>query len=251
MAEKRGKARRASSAKPESASAGFDVLWEAPARPSRGPKPSLRIADIVKAGVRIADRDGLQALTMRSVARRLRVTTMALYRYVPGKDALVDLIADHSMREVPEPAGQDWRADIVLWARANLAMVRRHPWMLEVIDTRAVAGPNWTRWLDVGLSTLDGLPLSVSEKMAVLLLVDGHVRAGAQLLVGAKGSPDWAQNFSRILAMAPGDERFPALSSLLEEGGFDEPGLDLEAMLDFGLQRLVDGVEALVVARSG
>jgi AcrR family transcriptional regulator len=230
--------------------AGFDLLWDQGEKPTRGPKREFRLDEIVTTGVAIADRHGLSALTMASVAQRLGVTTMALYRYVPNKGALIDLVADRVMGRPPKPAGASWRVDISAWARANLALVRRHPWFFEIVSTRASVGPNWARWLDAGLQSLAGLPFSASEKMAVLLLVDGHFRAAAQMLVGAKASEEWANNFSRMLHIIVGDPRYPTLAGMVAAGGFDEPGFDLDSMIKFGFERLLDGIEALAETRS-
>ena len=231
--------------------ASFDLLWNEREKATRGPKPGFRLVDIVKAGVDIADRRGLSALTMASVAQQLGVTTMALYRYVPSKDALIDLVADGVMGQPPKSAGASWRADISAWAHASLARVRRHPWLFEIISTRPSAGPNWARWLDAGLRSLASLPFSASENMAVLLLVDGHFRAAAQVMVGAKASKEWANNFSRMLHTVVGDPRYSTLAAMVAAGRFDEPGLDLEGMIEFGFERLLDGIEALAKTRSG
>lgn len=230
--------------------ASFDLLWHEREEPTRGPKPGFRLDEIVKAGIDIADRKGLSALTMASVAQRLGVTTMALYRYVPSKDALVDLAADSVMGRPPKPTESSWRTDISAWARTYLALMRRHRWLFEIISTRASVGPNWARWLDAGLQSLASLPFSASENMAVLLLVDGHIRAAAQMLVSAKASEEWANNFSRLLHTVAGHPRYPTLSAMVTAGRFDEPDFDLESMVEFGFERLLDGIEALAETRS-
>ncbi len=229
--------------------ASFDLLWKRREKHARGPKPAFRLDEIVKAGVAIADQDGLSALTMGSVARRLSITTMALYRYLPSKDALIDLVADSAMGRPPQPAGASWRRNITAWARANLALMRRHPWLFEIISTRASVGPNWARWLDAGLQSMASLPFSASENMAAFLLVDGNLRAAAQMLVGAKASQEWANNFSRMLHMVVDNPCYPTLAAMMAAGRFDEPGFDLESMIEFGFERLLDGIEALAETR--
>lgn len=229
---------------------GFDLLWEGAAAPSRGPKPSLHIDEIVKAAIHIVGAAGLRALNIRSVAEHLRVAPMALYRYFPSKDVLIDVMADFAMRGAPEPLGENWRDDIVAWARANLAMLYRHPWLIEVINTQIAIGPNWAKWLDTGLASLQSLPLSLSEKMAVILAVDGHVRAGAQLQIGAKSSDAWTGSFGRMLERVSGDKRFATLDGLVSSGRFAESGLGLDELLEFGLERLLDGITAYAAARS-
>lgn len=229
--------------------ASFDLLWGTPTPPRRGPKPSFTLDDTIQAGIAIADAEGLGAITMNRVAVKTGVTTMALYRHVPGKSALIDLMADDIMKYPPELSGGDWRADISRWAHANLILIRRHPWLFDVMSTRAAVGPNWARWLDAGLQALAGLPLSASEMLAVLMLVDGHFRASAQVMVGAKATAEWASNFGRMLHRVTGDESYPALTDMVITGRFAEPGLDLDGMFQFGLDRLLDGVEAFVEAR--
>lgn len=231
--------------------ASFDLLWGKEAAPARGPRPSLRRRDVVMAGVAIADSEGLAGVTMSAVAQRLGLTPMALYRYVPNKDALIDLMADAVMRRPPKLAGRRWRADISAWAYANLAMILRHPWLSEIVRTRVSIGPNWTRWLDSGLGALAPLKFSVSEKMAVLLSVDGHFRAAAQIMIGAKATRAWAENFDRMLDAVAEDARYPALSELVARGAFADAGLDLDGMFQFGLDRLLDGVDALARERAG
>src|SRR5688572_640704 len=107
--------------KKASARRGLRLLWHRLDRPSRGPKPTLTLGDIIESAIAVADRDGLTALSMRSVAERLGFTTMSLYRYVPGKGELVEVMRDVALGEPPtaEPA-LDWREQLRRWARANL-----------------------------------------------------------------------------------------------------------------------------------
>lgn len=244
------KKKRRAPARDSSEAASFELLWHGRGPVTRGPKPAFDLGDVVAAGADIADHDGLPALTMAAVAERLGLTPMALYRYVPSKGALVDLVADSVLTRPPRPSRSSWRADIVAWVRAHLALVRRHPWIFDIISTRACAGPNWARWLDAGLQCLEGLPLSASEKLAMLLLVDGHARASAQLMVGAKATAEWASSFGNMLQEAVGNPRYPALAAMLAAGDFEQPSLDLQGMFDFGLERLLDGIEELVRART-
>jgi AcrR family transcriptional regulator len=228
------------------AQARLGVLWHERARSARGPAPTFRLDDVVRAGIDIADRRGLSALTMAAAATRLRVSTMALYRHVPSKDALIDLMADRVMRRPPRLAGSHWRANISTWARGNLTLLRRHPWLIEVISTRSSVGPNWARWLEAGLQAIAPLPLSAVERIAVLLLVDGHCRAAAQLLTGARASTSWAANVARMLQAVAGDSRYPALTAMVLTGQPDGSHFDLDRMIEFGFERLVEGIAALV-----
>jgi AcrR family transcriptional regulator len=225
----------------------FELLWNAPARTKRGTKPQFRLEDTIQAAIKVADASGLAALTMGRIAQQLGVTTMALYRYVPGKVQLVDLMIDAALKEPPKPTGRGWRSEMESWARADLALFLQHRWLFEATSTRASLGPNWVRWLEAAFTALSTTRLSTSEVMAVLLLIDGHVRSSAQIMVGAKASREWADNFARMLeTVSHGDSRYPTFSRLIATGGFSEPGLSLEQMFEFGLQRLLNGVESYV-----
>lgn len=234
----------------EATNVGFDLLWATARKPKRGPRPSISIEATIKASIALADAEGLSAVTMNRVAAVLGVTTMALYRYVPDKTALINLMADTVMNDPPQLEGRNWRDDLLQWAWANIFLVRRHPWLFDIISQSAAVGPNWARWLDAGLFAVRDLPLSTSEMMAVLLLVDGHFRASAQVMVGAKATEAWANNFGRMLQRVAGDAAYPTLSDLIITGRFQEPGLDLDDIFTFGLNRIFDGIEAFVSLRS-
>ena len=81
----------------------LDLLWSAPARPRRGPKPSLSRERIVTAAIALADAEGLASLSMQHLAEQLGCAKMALYRYVPGKAELVALMIDEAIGEPPAP----------------------------------------------------------------------------------------------------------------------------------------------------
>ena len=85
----------------------MELLWGVQKKPSRGPKPSMSVGRIVRAAIEIADAEGLGALSMGRVAEELGFTTMSLYRYVPGKAELIDVMLDSVMGEAvgPEEAG--------------------------------------------------------------------------------------------------------------------------------------------------
>src|ERR1700759_2264183 len=94
----------------------LDLLWGTPARPRRGPKPSLTRERIVTAAIALADAEGLASLSMQHLAEQLGCAKMALYRYVPGKAELVALMIDEAIGEPPSPLesagprGSGWRA---------------------------------------------------------------------------------------------------------------------------------------------
>ena len=227
---------------------GFDLLWGLTDRTGRGPKPALSLPAVISAAIDVVSTEGLNALTMARVASELDVTTMALYRYVPGKDDLIDLMIDAAFGTPPAPGGGDWRTAVEEWSKASLAMFRARPWLLELVMRRAPIGPNWLAWLNALLHALSNAGLTAGEMVAAALLVDGHVRSAAQISLAATGQR--AENFGRVLQTVSSDARFPALARVLMDGGFAPAAEDTQSQFEFGLRRLMDGIDAFVRTRT-
>ncbi|RCV52808.1 TetR/AcrR family transcriptional regulator [Marinitenerispora sediminis] len=235
----------------------MELLWGTREQPSRGPKPRLTVERIVAAAIELADGEGLAALSMRRVARRLGVGTMSLYTYVPGKSELIDLMLDAVAGESPSLSDVpgDWRAKAEAWARAAWARYHRHPWVLQVATSHPVFGPNDVARTESALSALAGVGLTDREVVALLNAVDGYVRGVARASVEAAqveqrtGVADerWLTERAPLLDKLIDPRRFPTLTRFWTSGVYEEPGDDFE----FGLQRLLDGVETLVRSRSG
>jgi AcrR family transcriptional regulator len=224
----------------------LELLWGGRARTGPGPRPVLSLEKTVRGAIDMADADGLEGFTMGRLAARLGVTTMALYRYVPGKEELIDLMIDAARGTPPSADGLGWRAGLAQWARANRAVLLRHPWLLHSITSRVPIGPNWLAWVESALQVLSGAGFTAKETMAVVFLVDGHVRSSAQISLGVTGTGAWAEDFRRVLERVADDERYSALTALAAADGFDEGADDTADAFEFGLERLLDGIGAFV-----
>ncbi|OWA05289.1 TetR family transcriptional regulator [Streptomyces sp. CS113] len=233
----------------------LDLLWDTGRRPSRGPRPGLTLERIVEAAVEVADRDGLGAVSMRRIATELGTGTMSLYRYVPGKGELLDLMLDRVQRPSENPADLGdggWRAALEGLGHATLALYRRHTWLLEVNQSRPILGPAALDGMERVLARIKPMGLTDPELVSVIVMVDGYVVGAARTQVyereaerssGLTDAEFWqAQEPALVKAMSSG--RYPVLSSLSEDAfgtGFDH--------FEFGLQRILDGLEVLVTAR--
>src|SRR6266700_1877830 len=145
----------------------YEVIWMRPERPARGPAPAYSRDQITAAAIKIADADGLDALSMRRVARELGAGTMSLYRYVRNKDDLLELMVDAVLGEtIPEDFARtgDWRADLRALARLMRAGMTCHPWILARPDPLSF-GPNTFRVSETILSCVDGIGLSIDQMM--------------------------------------------------------------------------------------
>jgi AcrR family transcriptional regulator len=222
-----------------------ELLWGQQERPSRGPKPGLTLDGIVRAAIAIADAEGLDALSMQRVAGEFGFTTMSLYRYVPGKSELIDLMIDTAIGDPPDlsviPGG--WRPKLAEWARFTWVFFQQHPWFLPAAMGR-IMGPNQLGWLEQAVAALSGYGLVGQELLEAVLVVNGHVRSMASFAtVQTKAESEaWVAAIGE--ALRSHSDRFPALSAAIADGAF-APNDDDDG-LEFGLQRVLDGVEVLI-----
>ena len=217
-----------------------------------GPKPALSLERIVAAAIELADAGGLAALSMSRLAEKLGFTTMSLYRYVASKDDLLVLVLDATLGLPPQPPDGDWREQCAIWARA-LRDACRHPWALELPISGLPAGPNQLGWFDRGLGGLAGLRLAPGEKASSILLLSTYVRGQTQLVLeltraavaaGAAGTSeaDWGAVVTRLADPA----RYPEVAAVVEAGIFEDDEESVgEDEFDFGLQRILDGIDVL------
>ncbi|MFD1930014.1 TetR/AcrR family transcriptional regulator [Nonomuraea mangrovi] len=227
------------------------LLWGPHPKPSRGPKPALSLDRIARAGAEIADAEGLAAVSMQRVAGLLDVTKMALYRYVPGKAELVALMVEAAIGEAPPLSGpgSGWRERLADWSRRLVTVFQRHPWLLDAMVGPRVPGPRELAWMELAVGALDGSGLTGAERLDAVVLLAGHVRGIAQQAqaAGPAGGPE--AQFSGALGelMQAHAERYPAIAAALtsasRHGGHDQA-------LEFGLQRILDGLGLLIAQRS-
>ncbi|MCU7827001.1 TetR/AcrR family transcriptional regulator [Kitasatospora sp. DSM 101779] len=231
--------------------AGVALLWGEQDRPTRGPKPSLTPGRIAEAAVALADAEGLDAVSMSKVGAEFGVSAMALYRYVPGKAELVELMVESVLAEAPDlsTAGPGWRRQTVEWARCSERVHRAHPWLLAATAMRRqLMGPHQLGWLEAALTALAPTGLTAAQQHRVFVLVAGFVRTHVQQLVDfdEEHSREWGLLTAELLARHA--ERFPALTAALEAGAFAPETADPDAAdsLRFGLDRILDGVQLLI-----
>ena len=231
-------------------------MWQHGRDGAEAARPGLSRARIVAAAVELADADGLGAVSMARVARRLGFTTMSLYRHVQGKEELLELMADAATGEPPrvDPAA-GWRAGLERWSRALVTALLEHPWYLDVQITGPPRTPGRVAWLDRGLQVLAGTGLTETEKAGVILLLNGSAFWEARVIVEIGGTARErgstiereTADYGAALSALVTAERFPALRRALDAGIFEDDADDF----GFGLQLALDGIERLVERRGG
>jgi AcrR family transcriptional regulator len=216
-----------------------------------GPKPALSLPRIMAAAVELGDEGGMAALSMSRLAEKLGFTTMSLYRYVASKDDLLVLCLDATIGAAPDldPASP-WRDQLAAWAGALRGRYQQHTWMLDVPISGLPAGPNQLVWFERALRALSGTALAPAERASTVLLLSTYVRGQVQMVTdlmraatpaAGKDPVDWATVVRRVAD----PDRFPEVAQLVSGGVFDD---DVDAFpdeeFDFGLARILDGVEA-------
>nr|WP_202512700.1 TetR/AcrR family transcriptional regulator C-terminal domain-containing protein [Streptomyces sp. SID3343] len=217
------------------------MIWLRPERTGRGPRPAHSRKAIAAAAVEIADAEGIDAVAMRRVAAALGAGTMSLYNYVPKKEHLFDLMLDEIVGEyrLPDTPSGDPRADLRFVAHEQLALSRRHPWMVELLVKRPSLGPNSLRVTEFFLTALVGTDLDGPAKMEAMSLLSGFVAQFAQwehANAAPAGGETWHADLLRYLSGVAASGDYPQLTAAMAAGG--EPP-DSDAVFARSLDRLL------------
>jgi AcrR family transcriptional regulator len=216
---------------------------------SPGPKPSLSVDQIVRAAVAVADAEGLGPLSMQRVAREVRVTTMALYRYLNSKAELIGLMMETAGGPVPDlgMGTTRWRSRLEEWTRHCSAIYRDHPWFLQAATApQRIMGPNELGWLDAALRALADAGLTAREQHEAFLVLMGHVRSNAEFMALRVHSRSGAPRASAMAKLLRDRDRYPALAAEFAPGAFRHSS---EGGLEFGLKCILNGIESLARKR--
>lgn len=221
-----------------------EFLWGGRTQPTRGPKPALSLDGIADAAIAVADAEGLAAVSMQRVAADLGYTKMSLYRYLPGKAELVALMVERGMGDPPALSPQAWRESLAEWARQLMAAFLRHPWSLAATVGARPLGPRELGWMESALAVLAGLPLTGAERLDAMVVLVGHARALAEQVTS--NNPEAQMSVAMAAVIQQHEERFPHLAAAMGEAA--AAGQQDQAF-DFGVERILDGLAALIDRR--
>ena len=234
---------------------GYDLLWGLDGtRPTR--RTTIDRAQIVRAAIEIADRDGLGAVTMRSVAASLGTAPMSLYRHVPDKDALVSMMVDGAIRssstDVDQATGQGWRQQLRLVAASTWRLCRRHRWFPEASLVRPPITPSGVAGFERALSIFDDCEIAIGTKAQFVGAVYSTVIAAALNATIEESARSRVQMTEEELyaAGAPFVERvvasgeFPRVSAFIVEAEH----LDDETQMHAAVELILDGIAARLAA---
>jgi AcrR family transcriptional regulator len=201
----------------------------------------------LKVAVALADAGGIESLSMRKLARELGVEAMSLYYYVKSKDDILDGMVDTVFGEIDlPPAGVEWKAAMRERAESTRRALARHPWSISLLDSRTRPGAATLRHLDAVIGALLDAGFSIPMAAHAMSLLDSYVRGFAQqeasLALDASGDIGAAtESILEQQHMMAG--AFPHLAEMAHELIL-QPGYAYGNEFDFGLQVILDGIEA-------
>jgi AcrR family transcriptional regulator len=206
---------------------------------------------IVAAGIELADRHGMEAVSIRRIAAQLGSSPMALYHYVPSKSDLLNLILDAVNAEFawPERSLADWRSTLSHFARESRRCLKRHPWVAPLRAADPEYGPECIQMLEILLETLSRSGLDMRTAMralgAVFVFVNGFVgieNGDAARQAKGKAKAAAQPRFSRAV-LATG--RFPHVTGFAAMGA-EQPDDD---GFERGLKWILDGIAGDLAAQ--
>ena len=247
--------------------AGLDLLWGRRGPGKRGPRPGLSADAIVDAAIRLADAEGLEGVSMARVAAELGFTTMSLYRYVTGKEELLQLMWNGSARGADGLVleGDGWRPRLRMWAIVQRDLIDRHPWLTQMPMAAPPMAPNSMIFVELGLGAMDETPLADGDKLRFIGLISSYTLSEARMANdalraardaataagdGAEPAPPWT--YDALLRELADEATYPRLHKIAwtppdsdsdsdsDSGG---PPSEREEFL-FGIDRILDGLQA-------
>ncbi|MFI0977189.1 TetR/AcrR family transcriptional regulator [Streptomyces sp. NPDC021093] len=229
------------------------TVWDRPERGTRGPAAVHTRAELAAVAVELADRGGLPAVSMRAVAQALGTGQASLYRYVSGREDLLDLMVDAVAGEIAldVPLGGDPVEDLTALASRAKAVQLRHPWQADVPPEPLRLGPRSLDFVEYALRALAPVRLPGRAKMEVVALMSALVTQfartelqGGGAYTGVDRRAAQAGYLSR--AVAQGDRPHLA-AALAGSSGTDpaaDPAEDPQVMFERAVRRVLTGLTA-------
>lgn len=201
----------------------------------------------LRVALTVADSEGIQAVTMRRLARELGVEAASLYHHVDGKDQILDGLVDLVAAEIEPPQlSADWREAISQRAHHTRDGLRRHPWAVSLMASRTNPGPATLRLLETGIRCFREGGFSVPLAAHGVSTVDSYVHGFVlqEVNLPFRTESELAAMTGAIMETFPASE-FPYLFEMTVEHVL-QPGYDYGKEFDSGLTAVLNGVAALL-----
>jgi AcrR family transcriptional regulator len=208
------------------------------------PRSRLSRERVLRAAIGHADAGGLEALTMRTLAKELEVAPMALYRHVANKDDLVDSMVDAVFSEIGVPSGGgDWKTAMRRRAISVRDALARHRWAIGLMESRRSPGPANLRHHDAVIGRLRAAGFSIEMAAHAYSLLDAYIYGFAltKMNLPFASTAEVAEVAQTMLEPFPVNE-YPNLVEFITEHAM-KPGYDFADEFEYGLDVILDGLE--------
>lgn len=222
----------------------MNLVWERPEPPSRAAPTPLSRDAIVRAAVTLADREGLESVSLRKVAAALDAGPMRLYGYLSTKEELLDLMVDAAYAEMALPrTPEDWRDALRTLARGTRSVALRHEWLADLLGGRPHLGPHALAHLEASLAAFAGVADIDTAWRAVGTLdsyLVGVIRREVAEHRTGQNEQEWQAATGPYLTRMLATGRYPTLARAVQEAGHPDPDTAFES----GLAQVLTGIEA-------
>lgn len=228
------------------------VIWMRSARGARGPQPSHDRQGIARVAIEIADREGIDAVSMRRIATAIGSGTSSLYRYFARKDDLLNLMVDGALGSGDFSPSGDWRADLGTIAAATRETFLAHRWMVTALAGRPTLGPNRLKRLESTLGLLEEHGLSARERLVLIDTLISYVRGfvaseiADDIAIEASGlsAEQWRADQEAYIASIVSSGAYPRTIGLFEESRRLNGSTLQDQGFAAGLNLILDGIAA-------
>jgi AcrR family transcriptional regulator len=215
------------------------------AEPKAEPRAKLSRELVLQRALEVADREGINTLTMRRLARVLGVEAMSLYYHFANKDRLLDGMIDLVFAEIELPPGGDWKARLHARAVSARATLVRHRWALGLMESRTSPGPATLQHHEAMLTCLRQNGFSVAATAHAYSLLDSYIygftlqELNLSFTTFEEAGPAAESIMTEVAAGA-----FPYLTEVAMEHVL-KPGYDYKEEFEIGLRLVLEGLEKL------
>jgi AcrR family transcriptional regulator len=237
-------------------------IWTRPEKPdtvaraSRGPQPAYSREQIAGAAVKIADAEGLNAVSMRRIAAELGSGTTSLYRYITKKDELLDLMSEAVLAadRLPKASGS-WRGDLRKIAYHIRAMTLQHPWTIGISTFRSALGPNTLGCLELTLSVIENLGLDIDEMLVIsntlFTFARGYAAGEIAETEASRRSglnrEQWMRSRTEHTRAILGTGKYPMFARVVKDASAPHDPDAAERGFAMGLEHLLNGIEVRII----
>jgi AcrR family transcriptional regulator len=199
---------------------------------------------VLAAAIAVADKGGLESLTMRRLGQELGVEAMSLYKHVANKDDILDGMVDMVIGDIDLPSPEvEWRTAMRQRAISARQVLANHPWAIGMMESRTSMGPASTRYADAVIGSLRSGGFSVELAAFAFLLLDSHIYGFVVQESGfSVSAPEGTTEPVETMLETLHTDQYPHLAEMATEH-LAHPDHYYDQAFEFGLELILDGLE--------